>query len=108
MALQVLIFIDLILLSGTEDNLLAHNFDLQVQPNPANDKISVSIELGSSQNLKIELYNLEGQMIKSLYDRTEAQGTFTESFNIADLPKGIYLLKVNIGSQIISKKIVVL
>ena len=96
------------LLSGTKDNLPSNNFDLQVQPNPAKDKISVSIELVSSQNLTIELYNLEGQMIKSLYDRTEAQGTFTGLFNIADLPKGIYLLKVNIGSQIISKKVVIL
>ncbi len=96
------------LLSGTEDNLLAHNFDLQVQPNPAKDKISVSVELGSSQNLTIALYNLEGQMIKSLLNRTETNGTFSESFSIADLSKGIYLLKVNIGSQIISKKIVVL
>lgn len=96
------------LLSGTGDNLSAHNFELQVRPNPAKDKISVSIELGSSQNLKIELYNLEGQMVKSLLPRTEANGSFRGSFNIADLPKGIYLLKVNIGSQIISKKVVIL
>jgi hypothetical protein len=96
------------LLSGTENNFISAEYNLQVQPNPANDEISVSIELVSSQNLMIELFNLEGMLIKTLYNRNENAGHFSRSFNIESLPKGIYLLKVNPDLHIISKKIVVL
>jgi hypothetical protein len=96
------------LLSGTNEQLISDLFNLQVQPNPANEYLSVSIELASSQNLRIDLYTLEGQMIKSLFDRKETKGPFTGSFNIADLNRGIYLLKVNTETQSVSKKIIVL
>jgi hypothetical protein len=96
------------LLSGTGDHLKTDEYHLQVQPNPARDYISVSMELSSPQNVRIELYNLEGCAVKSLFQNNEDTGYFSRSFKIADLPKGIYLLKVNAGSQVVSKKIVIL
>ena len=95
------------LLSGTEDNLSANNFDLQVQPNPAKDKFAVTLELSSSQNLKIEIYDIRGQRIKSLYNGKENEGHFAKLFNISELPKGVYLLKVNLDAQSASKKVII-
>lgn len=96
------------LLSGAEDNFIADDYKLQIQPNPANDRISISIELVSPQNLKIELCSLEGRKIKILYNGNEDTGHFTKSFNTSGLPKGVYLLKVKMDAQIITKKVVLL
>jgi hypothetical protein len=96
------------LLSGSGENLVANDLNFQVQPNPATDKIAVSIELQTSQLLKIEIYNAEGQLIKSFYNAREAKGTFNRSFSIASLPIGIYLMKINLDGQSGSKKIMVL
>jgi len=94
------------LLSGTKDNCIAGKFDLMIQPNPAKDKISVSVQMDIPQNIVIELYNMEGRKIKSLYNNNEDAGPFTKSFNISGLPKGVYLLKFNMDQQIITRKFV--
>jgi hypothetical protein len=96
------------LLSGMKENFSVGKFDLLVQPNPAKDKISVSVEMDSPQDIVIELYNMEGRMIKSLYNKNEDAGLFTKSFNISGLQKGVYLLKFNMDLQIITTKVVLL
>jgi hypothetical protein len=95
------------LLSGTNDNFSTNDYGLQVQPNPAKNKISISFDLPSSQYARIDLFNLEGQMIRSLYNSKLNEGQFGKTFDIANIPKGIYLLKVQLNEQVTTKKLVI-
>lgn len=94
------------LLSGENEISKSGSLNFQVQPNPVSDQFTITLELSSTQNLTIELYDLEGRMIKSLSYGSCGKGTFTRTVNTENLQKGIYLLKVVIDEQSFSKKII--
>ncbi len=96
------------LLSENKENPVADEIGLQVWPNPAKDRISVSIKLTSPGNLRVELLNANGRRIKSLNDKNENTGIFNKSFNVSGLPKGVYILKVTAGEKATSKRVVVI
>ena len=60
--------------------------DLSVYPNPASETISI---MDANQVIaSFEVYNLVGKKVKSFDFRHE------ESYDIADLPKGMYLVRI--------------
>jgi len=65
---------------------IPNNFSLF--PNPSTDVIYVRSEIYNSQNLKYEIYNITGQLIK--FGSTNSRGTIS----IQQLTHGMYLLKV--------------
>jgi len=72
---------------------------IQVYPNPTKDKIYIK----NSENVKIEsisLFELKGKKIM------EFEKTKTE-LDLSGVSKGIYLLKLTHGNEIIIKKIVI-
>ncbi len=76
------------------DNSLANN--LKIYPNPASDKVYVKAEKLNS----VELYDLQGRKINVKLNTDN-------SINVSGLPKGIYVLKLNVEGRSISKKLVV-
>ncbi len=92
------------LLSGTKEKSITNENDLQVWPNPTKDRISVSMNLVSSDILTIELCNASGRSIKSLYNGNENAGYFIKSFTVSEMPKGVYLLKIDTGQTNYFKK----
>ena len=73
---------------------LANKFN--VYPNPSVDEINIE-----SQGLAIEsisLIDIKGNIIKVV--------STNEKINISDLPKGIYILKIQSGNDVINKRFV--
>lgn len=95
------------LLSGDNETSEPGSFSFQVQPNPAREQFIVSMELESSQNLSIELCDLEGRKVKSVFNGSANTGNFTMKLNTDGIRSGIYLIKVVIDGQLNSKKIVI-
>ena len=69
-------------------------------PNPANENIYVT---NIEDNAKVEIYNLNGQLIYSNYQTNNKQ----LNINVSDWENGIYLIKINSESSLKTKKIVV-
>ena len=78
----------------TENNF-ENNFD--IYPNPANDKIEISV----SQKSQINILDIEGQLIKTL----AASGTKT-NVDISALPCGVYVVLVKTEKGISVKKFI--
>ena len=83
--------------------------DFEIYPNPVLNKMSISINLFKDTNLKIEIFNTNGQLIKTLLNEVKKQGKYIEQFyNLKDvLSKGMYFCKVTTLKSINSIIIIV-
>ncbi len=80
-----------------------HRF--KVYPNPAGYALNIESQLTYSNNLEINLVSLLGQNFAlERYPR----GNSSYSFNIAQIPRGVYLLTIRNGEEIIFKEKIVL
>lgn len=94
------------LLSGQEEQAAIAEVNLQVTPNPAKNKFTVTFSPGSTKDCSIILYNPEGQQIRFL-DRISCSGEkVVKSFNTVGISPGLYLLKVSLDSGETVKKII--
>ncbi len=80
---------------------------LEVKMNNAQQLIQVSSTLNNSSNVKIELINIQGQVISKIYNGI-ANGLFTFNYSTTSLNQGIYFVRAQIGSISKTEKIVVL
>jgi len=69
--------------------------DFEIYPNPVIDVLKIKMEEVPE---KIEIYNINGQLIKS--------AEITKSIDIEDIPKGIYLVKIFMEGKIGIKELV--
>jgi Secretion system C-terminal sorting domain len=74
---------------------------LSVFPNPTNNILSISANNIAFEN--IQIFNLLGQIVYT-DDTSYNQDT---SLNVAHLQNGIYVLKLKIGNQLLSKKVLI-
>jgi hypothetical protein len=74
--------------------LKANNGSIKISPNPANKKVTISVE--QEQLVKIELYSILGQKILS----HSSIGTST-TLDIHKIPNGLYLVNVSYGNSMV-------
>jgi len=99
-------------ISSENENLLNPNTFLLYQnyPNPFNPSTSIDFELKKSAKVKLEIYDLLGQMVKTLLSRRLPPGKYTETWNGENgfgklVSSGIYFYRLNIVSEKKSMKI---
>jgi hypothetical protein len=63
-------------------------------PNPTTNEVKVTFENLDTQNVKIELFDINGNLMKILSSQIEVQGQLTKSFNLNSLVNGTYFIKV--------------
>lgn len=100
-------FITFVLGTGVLANrpVVANEFNFQVYPNPALATSTISYTVpGGKQSVSLALYNAIGQQVRS-YNNTQITGH--QQFDIGTLPAGAYLVKLQIGNQLTSRKVVV-
>ena len=77
-----------------------------IYPNPAIDKLTISIPLAKSVKLHYELISNSGQLIYMDEENTEA-GLITKEINITDYPSGIYMLRITTESGTYNKQVII-
>jgi photosystem II stability/assembly factor-like uncharacterized protein len=78
-------------------NELSNASDFIIYPNPANDKIEISV----SQKSEIEILNAEGQVLKSIN-----VNDIHTSIDISEFAKGVYFVKAQTSKGVEVKKFV--
>jgi hypothetical protein len=72
------------------------NQELKLFPNPSKDKISVSYNLAQTTIVNIDIYDVFGKKIKTIYPSMQLSGPHTIDVNFdSKLANGIYVLKLN-------------
>ncbi|GAC1369634.1 MAG: hypothetical protein NVS3B25_04120 [Hymenobacter sp.] len=84
---------------------VANGLDFQVYPNPASaaSTIAYTVPIGH-QAVSLAVYNALGQRVRTL-PSTEQSGA--QQFPLGGLPAGAYLVKLQVGDQLTSRKVVV-
>ena len=75
-------------------------FESRVFPNPASNNLNVMLRKMASANqaASFEMYTLEGKMVKSMNQQLYGQDANVQ-FPVIDLPAGLYILKVQTGTE---------
>lgn len=80
-------------------------------PNPFVQSTAIAFSLSKKSEIKLSIYNLKGQKIKTLFNDTAKSGNHTVNWNGTDeqnrlVGKGIYLYKLEIDSKSLRKKMI--
>ncbi|TAL57401.1 MAG: T9SS type A sorting domain-containing protein [Bacteroidetes bacterium] len=70
---------------------------LNVFPNPANNFTSISYSLTAASDVKIELYNIIGENIRTVFTGIQAAGEFKTTIDCSALNNGFYFVKIISG-----------
>jgi hypothetical protein len=80
----------------------------QNYPNPFNPSSKIKYYLPKPENVKIEVFNMLGQKIESLINKSMAAGLQEVEFTAKNLPSGIYLYQIEAGEFQHVKKMILL
>ena len=98
--------------SNDNNSEIAKAFSFSVFPNPTVDPIFINISLIETENISLELYNIEGKLLQTFYKQENISGNITIRENLNDFPSGVYFLKLYLGDtndnnkQVITKKLI--
>jgi hypothetical protein len=81
--------------------------DWNIFPVPVQDIVNVTFNFSERGDVKINIYNILGQLVYSKNVTGYSEGEFTEQINCSEFNKGVYVIELLKGECIGSKKFVV-
>ena len=93
----------------TDKNDLAKNFVIYpAYPNPFNNSTVISFNLPEQSPVKINIYNIAGEKVKTLINSEMQQGLHKISWNADDFPSGVYFYAIETRNFIETRKLILL
>ena len=88
---------------------IIRGFELaQNYPNPFNPSTEISFSLAKSEKVKLAVYNLLGKEVAVLVNGMRNAGSQTVTFDAKNLSSGVYFYKLEAGSTVLAKKMMLL
>jgi len=88
----------------------------QNYPNPFNEKTTIKFCVAYKANVKLEVFNSEGELLKILIDEEKEAGTYeveiyakggsNETSSACQLCEGVYMYKLKAGNYLSEKKMI--
>lgn len=76
----------------------------QNYPNPFNPTSNIQFSIPKTSDVKLEVFNINGQLVRTLVNERMGVGEHTVQFNASDLASGIYIYRIIAGSFVQTKK----
>ena len=80
----------------------------QNYPNPFNPSTTINFALPSPNHVKLAIYDAAGRKVKEVVNRDYEAGDHSVKFDASNLASGIYFYRIEAGSFVESKKMVLL
>lgn len=80
----------------------------QNYPNPFNPSTSISYSLDRDGAVSLTVYNITGQVVKTLVDEFQVKGNHSVQFNASNMPSGVYFYRLTTPAQSTLKKMILL
>jgi hypothetical protein len=87
--------------SNTDLNLL------QNYPNPFSTYTEISFKIINAGMTTLNIYNIQGQIVKSLVNQVYLPGTYKIRFSAEDLRSGVYFYKMQSNGYVSTKKMII-
>ena len=86
-----------------------NEFELsQNYPNPFNPSTTIRFNLPEASIVKLTIFNILGQEIRTLVNEFKESGANTINFDASDLNSGIYIYKIEAGNFVQTRKMTLL
>ncbi len=88
------------------------SFDLnQTYPNPFAQSITVNYQLAAAGQMSLKVYNVAGQLVRTMIEGTALPGYYSQTWNGRDnngrrIASGVYIMRLVSGSQERTRKLV--
>jgi len=80
----------------------------QNYPNPFNPSTTIRFSLPKQAQLKINLYNMLGELVEAIAEGTYETGYYKVTFNASNLPSGTYIYRIESSDFVQVKKMVLI
>lgn len=77
---------------------------ISIFPNPATENLSIQFESLTGMT-NVELYNVQGALISNKSNADMSSGSI--ALNVAEIPSGVYFIKMQIEDTVVTKKVVI-
>jgi len=92
-----------------EVEILPTKFELsQNYPNPFNPSTTIKFSLPKDTRLKINIYNMLGELVEMIADGTFEAGYHKVTFQTSELPSGAYIYRIESADFVQAKKMILL
>ena len=92
-----------------DEVLMPNEFNLDnVFPNPFNPFTAIKVTLTVSGDMQVTVYNLKGDLIKTLSSGYHHADVYTLNWDASDAPSGIYFIQAKFGSLIRTQKVMLI
>lgn len=81
--------------------------DVRLFPNPTSDNIQIELKLETPSSVEFNLWNVKGQVLPWREVRSLSGGSHLMELPLPNLPNGQYYLKINIGTQTLTKEVLI-
>lgn len=88
---------------------LISEFELrQNYPNPFNPATKIPFQLRNSAQVKLVIYNVNGQVVKTLVNEKLSAGSYEYEFNASDMASGAYFYRITVDGNTLTKRMMLL
>lgn len=92
-----------------EIEIIPNQFSLsRIYPNPFNHSTNISFSITSGAFVSLKVFNALGREVSSLISEELSAGNYTHQWNATGRPSGIYFYRLQIGSDVQIRKILLL
>ena len=86
------------------DNMVLH----QNYPNPFNPTTEIAFSIAKNMDINLDVYNAQGQLVKTIVNEQLSAGAYTYSFNAQDLSSGVYYCKLQSENDVQTQKMILM
>jgi len=94
--------------SKKEDSIPTEFILSAAYPNPFNSSTNFTYELPIAAEILIQVYDLSGQVVTTLYDGYKQLGTYTIALNASALSTGLYFVRLESSDKLLTQKIMLI
>jgi len=82
-----------------------HRFELaELYPNPFNPSTQISFSLPMDDFVKLTAYDVRGNVVDAIFEGAQGVGQHSYTWNAANLPSGVYYIRLQAGELVTSQK----
>lgn len=81
-----------------DTQFMPSDIKISTYPNPFNSLATISFDLPEATNVQLHIFDITGRQVATLVDEFKDPGTYTVTFDAADLPSGVYIYAFDSGN----------
>jgi len=90
---------------GTDNKSVSQ---ISIYPNPVVTSATVAFNLDKNSNVKLNIYDIQGRIVKSVSSNNLQSGHQTITINVNDLNRGTYIVRLSAGSKYATSKFIII